>query len=32
MEENNVTGYLLLLQQYNKEKYGAFMRDATLKG
>ena len=32
MAAPNVTGSLLLLQQYHNETYGAFMRAATLKG
>lgn len=32
MASPNVTGSLLLLQQYYKETYGNFMRAATLKG
>jgi subtilisin-like proprotein convertase family protein len=32
MAAPNVTGTLLLLQQYYNEKYGAFMKAATLKG
>ena len=32
MAAPNVTGSLLLLQQYHNETYGAFMKAATLKG
>ncbi|WP_165731366.1 S8 family serine peptidase [Polaribacter sp. 20A6] len=32
MASPNVTGSLLLLQQYYKETYGSFMKAATLKG
>ncbi|WP_282074869.1 S8 family serine peptidase [Maribacter aquivivus] len=32
MATPGVTGSLLLLQQYNKELYGAYMKAATLKG